>query len=294
MASGVLIGLSDLLKGDEDWLLGRLSSEFQEQGFEAQRTSQTAAWRSEIAYMKCVAEDLIAHDSSFADWRLLLEYEIPRRQKRPDGILLDSDIIFVIEFKLGESHPGSAERWQTEEYALDLRDFHAASREKTIVPILCFEKDAAASASMTGGNKGVVWPVQICNVNSLAERIILFYDGSHDPSEKLIDAELWRAAPYRPTVTIIEAAERLFGQHDVREISHSYADNLTEATSAIIQHIRESQRAGEHRICFVTGVPGAGKTLTGLNAVHDPQLRSEGRPPAVFLSGNGPLGLVKK
>ena len=92
MGSGVLIGLSDLLKGDEDWLLGRLSSEFQEQGFEAQRTSQTAAWRCEIAYMKGVAGDLIAHDSSFADRRLLLEYEIPRRQKRPDGILPDSDV----------------------------------------------------------------------------------------------------------------------------------------------------------------------------------------------------------
>jgi hypothetical protein len=294
MGSGVLIMLSDLLKGDEDWLLGRLSSEFEEQGWEEQRTSLTSTWRCEIQYMKGVAESLIAHDSSFADWQLLLEYEIPRRQRRPDGILLDSDIIFVIEFKLGGSHAGSAERWQTEEYALDLRDFHAASREKTIVPILCLERETATSASMKEGDKGVVWPVQVCNVGSLAERIILLHDGSHDPSEKLIDAELWRAAPYRPTLTIIEAAERLFAHHDVREISHSYADNLTEATSAIIEHIREAQRVGEHRICFVTGVPGAGKTLTGLNAVHDPQLRSEGRPPAVFLSGNGPLVKIIK
>lgn len=289
MGSGVMIRLSDLLNGDEDHLLGRLSSKFKEQGFETQRTSQTAAWQGEITHMKGVAENLIAHDSSFADWRLLLEYEIPRRQKRPDGILLDSDIIFVIEFKLGDSHAGSAERWQTEEYALDLRDFHAACREKTIVPVLCLEAEATGSATTGEGARGVVWPVQVCNISTLAERIILFHDASHDPSEKLIDAELWRAAPYRPTLTIIEAAERLFGQHDVREISHSYADNLTEATSAIIDHIREAQRMREHRICFVTGVPGAGKTLTGLNAVHDPQLRSEGRPPAVFLSGNGPL-----
>jgi hypothetical protein len=110
MGSGVLIRLSDLLKGDEDWLLGRLSSEFEEQGWEEQRTSLTSTWRCEIQYMKGVAESLIAHDSSFADWQLLLEYEIPRRQRRPDGILLDSDIIFVIEFKLGGSHAGSAER----------------------------------------------------------------------------------------------------------------------------------------------------------------------------------------
>ncbi|MBM4026877.1 MAG: DUF2075 domain-containing protein [Planctomycetes bacterium] len=294
MSSGVLIKLSDLLKGDKDWLLGRLSSEFEEQGWEEQRTSQTAAWRREIEHMKGVAENLIAHDPSFADWRLLLEYEIPRRQKHPDGILLDSDIIFVIEFKLGERRAGSGERWQTEEYALDLRDFHAASREKTIIPILCLEREAAPSSSMTAGDKGIVLPVQVCGIDSLAERIILLHDGSHDPSEKLIDAELWRAAPYRPSLTIIEAAERLFAHHDVREISHSYADNLTEATSAVVEHIRESQRACEHRICFVTGVPGAGKTLTGLNAVHDPQLRSEGRPPAVFLSGNGPLVKVVK
>lgn len=87
----------------------------------------------------------------------------------------------------------------------------------------------------------------------------------------------------------MEAAEHLFNNHDVREISHSYAGNLTETTSALVQHIRDAQMAGERRVCFVTGVPGAGKTLTGLNAVHDPQLRSEGRASAVFLSGNGPL-----
>ena len=126
------------------------------------------------------------------------------------------------------------------------------------------------------------------DIASLADRIIAFH-GAQNRFGRLIDAERWIIAPYRPTLTIIEAAERLFAQHDVREISHSYADNLTQATSVIIEHIREAQQVGDHRICFVTGVPGAGKTLTGLNAVHDPQLRSEGRPPAVFLSGNGPL-----
>jgi hypothetical protein len=289
MATGVMIRLLDLVGGDADCLIGRLSSVFAAQGFETQRTSQTITWESEIAHLKTVAERLVTHDSSFADWRLLLEYEIPRRQKRPDGILLDSDIIFVIEFKLGESRAGPAERWQTEEYALDLRDFHAASREKTIIPILCLEDRTRVPSATGEGNRGVVWPVQICDTGSLAERIILLHDSSHNPSEGLIDGEHWSTAPYRPTLTIVEAAEALFRQHDVREISHSYADNLTVASSAIIEHIREAQRMGGHRICFVTGVPGAGKTLTGLNAVHDPQLRSEGRAPAVFLSGNGPL-----
>ena len=284
-----MLRLSDLVAGDRAQLIGLLTTEFAGQGFESQRTSQTQAWDQEICHLKAVAEKLLEHDGAYSDWRLLLEYEIPRRQKRPDGILLDSDILFVIEFKLGESRSGAAALWQTEEYALDLRDFHADSRERTIVPILCVQGGVGAKHPAKTQPAGKVWPVQLCDVSSLADHIIQSYGKAHDPSREEIDPDMWRTSPYRPVLTIIEAAERLFSQHDVREISHSYAGNLTETTQALIEHIRQAQRAGERRICVLTGVPGAGKTLTGLNAVHDPQLRAEGRPPAVFLSGNGPL-----
>src|SRR5262249_55483563 len=94
---------------------------------------------------------------------------------------------------------------------------------------------------------------------------------------------------YRPTLTIVEAAERLFANHSVRDISHSFADNLDVTSRALVDAITSSQVERRRTICFVTGVPGAGKTLTGLNAVHDPQLRTQDRPSGVFLSGNGPL-----
>src|SRR5262249_10462380 len=94
---------------------------------------------------------------------------------------------------------------------------------------------------------------------------------------------------YRPALTIVEAAERLFAQHTVRDIAHATADNLEVTSRALVNAIVSSQSERRRTICFVTGVPGAGKTLTGLNAVHDPTLRSPNRPPGVFLSGNGPL-----
>src|SRR4029453_6440918 len=91
--------------------------------------------------------------------------------------------------------------------------------------------------------------------------------------------------------TIIEAAEVLFAGHNVREIAHSHAGakNLTATSDRIVEIVQQAQRYGEKVICFVTGIPGAGKTLAGLNVVHNPALRPEGRPAGVFLSGNGPL-----
>ncbi len=289
MSTGIVVRLSDLVVGDKSHFLGELTHAFKDLGFEAQRTSLTETWEYEIACLKEVAQKLIEHDADFANWHLLLEYEILRRQKRPDGILLDSDIVFVIEFKLGESRAGSAERWQAREYALDLRDFHAASHERTIIPILCLEQSQGALQAANAPTNGIVWPVQTCDASTLAAQILQSYGQAHNDSQSRIDPVAWRDSAYRPTLTIVEAAQELFDHHDVREINHKYADNLTEATDALVEHISKAQTNGQRRICFLTGIPGAGKTLTGLNAVHDQRFRQEGRAPAIFLSGNGPL-----
>lgn len=289
MENGVLINLGDLVRCEKRCLLGQLSSSFEKIGFRELKTTQIQVWENEIEYLQATGEKLLQYDVAFAKWHFLLEYEIPRRQKRPDSILLNGNILFVIEFKLGTTRPGSQERWQIEEYALDLRDFHAASHDKVIFPILCLDEGFDLSEQRTRQTIERYQSVYLCNVSSLAEQIIQLYGEARRGPLETIDAEKWRQSPYRPTLTIIEAAERLFSQHSVREISHSYAQNLTETSEALIEHIKTAQQIGDRRICFVTGVPGAGKTLTGLNAVHDPQLRREGRVPAVFLSGNGPL-----
>jgi len=294
MSSGVMLSLGELLDRNRTQLVGELTTAFAATGFETQRMAQVEVWERQISYLRAVAERLLKSDKAFASWHLLLEYEIPRRQKRPDGILLDSDMLFVLEFKLGEQRVGVSGRWQVEDYALDLRDFHAVSRERTIIPVLCVERDGLLEHPVLSRSTGPVWPVHVCGVSALADLLLRAYGRAHDPSRGNIDAQAWRASAYRPTLTIIEAAEHLFSQHDVREISHSYADNLTTTTNAIIEHIRQAQQGKERRICFITGVPGAGKTLTGLNAVHDPHLRAEGRSQSVFLSGNGPLVKIIK
>src|SRR5262249_30853550 len=104
-----------------------------------------------------------------------------------------------------------------------------------------------------------------------------------------IDPPTWEFAPYAPTPSIVEATQRLFGHHTVRNLSHAYADNLGGTVDAIAAAIREAQERRTRVVCIVTGVPGAGKTLAGLAAVHDPSVSHEPSASAAFLSGNGPL-----
>ena len=287
-AAGFRIDLRGLVAADPSAIIGRLSEAVADSGFSQYYTQQVAAWREQVALLQATARDLIANDVGAADWHLLLEYEIPRRQKRPDAVILAGDVIFVIEFKFGAEQFDSAGRWQAEDYALDLRDFHAESSGRVVVPVLCAPQ-AAAPTSDRPLPDSIVWPVMETNSTTLPQALRLAFNAAHKPSNPAIDAEAWARSPYRPALTIVEAAERLFNSHDVREISHSYADNLGATTSRIVQAACEAQSAGTRTICFVTGVPGAGKTLAGLNSVHDPALRREGRPPSVFLSGNGPL-----
>ena len=128
-----------------------------------------------------------------------------------------------------------------------------------------------------------------CFPNRLAATILELDTYESNPSSIPIDHDAWCAAPYRPSLNIIEATERVFAGHDVREISHSTATNLSSTVDAVIRCVAEAQRNRQRVVCFVTGVPAAGKTLAGLSAVHSPALREEGRPSGIFLSGNGPL-----
>jgi hypothetical protein len=134
-----------------------------------------------------------------------------------------------------------------------------------------------------------VYDVLESSPTQLAATVLAVNAGAIGSSSPPIDHEAWCSASYRPSLNIIEAAERVFAGHEVREISHATATNLSNTVDAVIQCVIVAQKSHQRRVCFVTGVPGAGKTLAGLSAVHDPALRDGGRPAAVFLSGNGPL-----
>jgi hypothetical protein len=271
-------------------MIGHLTVAEGQSGFATHYNKQIDAWRHELKILSDLAAALFAWSPDCRNWHLLIEFEIPRRQKRPDVILLAGPIVFVIEFKIGKDTFVRADEWQVQSYALDLRDFHEASHDRVLVPILVATEAPSpeSSASNVSCASGVA-PLRKANVASLAECIIDASKAFALRDALPIDPVLWEGSPYRPTLTIIEAAERLYAGMGVADISHKFATNLNETCNAILQAVHEAELNGAKTICFVTGTPGAGKTLAGLSAVHSPALRHGGQPAAMFLSGNGPL-----
>jgi hypothetical protein len=261
--------------------------------FSEQRATQVAVWEQTLELTKRLCELFLRERSETRTWTILYEFEIPRRRKRPDLVLLAGDVIFVIELKFGARDFDSAARWQVEEYALDLRDFHAGSSGRRIVPVLVATEAAVwrqqDSGEIPSAGTSFALPVQCTGAQDLGRCILELYDLLHESHLSPLDVDVYDSAPYRPVLSIIEAAEELFAGHSVREISHAYADNLRGTVDALLESIELARSRRERVICFVTGVPGSGKTLAGLSAVHDPSIRGADRPPGIFLSGNGPL-----
>ena len=273
-----------LATSDSD-LIGGLVQTISEAGFESQSSPQVRVWQEQ---MSCLKRTLST--PGFEDWFLVLEFELPRRGRRPDVILLDGHSIFVVEFKHSTDRLNAAARWQVGTYALDLRDFHAGSQGRRIVPVLCSSEDVDCAAPHVPeiGSEPVL-PVLSATAQNLAELLLKVSRALKGPGQAPRDPWQWLQAPYRPTPGIIEAALRLYEGHEIRDLSHRHAANLKETTEWLLEEIETARRCKRHVVCFVTGIPGAGKTLTGLNVVHTRALQEKAGTGAVFLSGNGPL-----
>ncbi len=243
---------------------------------------QKDAWDKEIAVLK---KDLYG----MGDGHVFLEFEIPRMGKRADAILLFSGVIFVVEFKVGSKEYTRADIDQCVDYALDLKDFHEGSHKARLAPVLVATQAPEAYEMPRMCPDGVLDPAR-SNGTDLkdAMRSIAQKHGL-----ERIDHEAWVGSRYRPSPTIIEAATALYSDHRVEAISGNEAghENLGRTTDTIERIIEDSKRLGRKSICFVTGVPGAGKTLVGLNLSSKRQ-NLAGCENAVFLSGNGPLVAV--
>ena len=288
MAAFYRATLTEFLAQSSDEILGALLRSYQHNELQKR---QTKAWQIEIEVLKSASTELLLLAPEAASWSLLLEYPIPRRSKRLDAVFLAADVILCLEFKtLDKGHSIQGDR-QVEDYALDLRDFHEASRNRCIVPVTVVPRAASVNNSRDKIRSDGVRDVERANAADLGSILLSTFKAEHSERTQPIDPAIWDTSPYRPVPTIIEAAEILFAGHNVREIAHSHAGaaNLTTTSDRVVEIIQQAQRCGEKVICFVTGVPGAGKTLAGLNVVHNPALRREGRPAGVFLSGNGPL-----
>lgn len=243
--------------------------------------NQTRAWVGQV-------ENLQSQLVDFDDGYICFELLIPRMGKRADVVLLYKGIVFVLEYKVNESKYSAADKRQTLGYAMDLKHFHSASHDLVIIPILVATNARKAEVEITKHESGVT-DVICSNGDNLEE---IFLESICSFNEEYLNPTDWLNAPYRPTPTIVEAAKALYAKHDVKDISRSDAGaiNLAE-TSAQIQEIITNSRLNKQKsICFVTGVPGAGKTLVGLNiATSHPDGDTDH---AVFLSGNGPLVTV--
>lgn len=274
------------LKTEENAVVGQLSSGYSDAGYYKLISTQIDVWRQEVAILRKALLSL-RDRVDIEDWHILLEYPIPRRGKRIDVVLLTNTVIIVLEFKIGLSQYLSADKTQVEDYCLDLRDFHGESRDRVIVPVL-IATEAPGVPFEASLLEECVKPVHLANRENLAS-IIENIDACHKEAEAKIDSMKWERSDYKPTPTIIEAAQTLYAGQNVREISRSHAgaDNLTRTSDAVFEAISHAQRNNQKVICFVTGVPGSGKTLAGLNIVHNRKLHDGDL--GVFLSGNGPL-----
>lgn len=242
--------------------------------------TQKNAWKEEIVLLQSML-------TGYAG-KIYFEYSIPRMGQRIDVLLLINGVIFVLEFKVGERAFHQHHIDQVWDYTLDLKNFHETSHDLVIAPVLIATKanDGPLNISMTPQNDNVLFPI-MCNAGMLPDvikGILEFALG------QMMEPTQWEQGRYSPTPTIIEAAMALYQGHSVEDISRKDAedkdsDKTTDAISKAIDRARsESQKC----ICFVTGVPGAGKTLVGLDIANQ-HMDKDSELYSVFLSGNGPL-----
>ena len=242
--------------------------------------TQRDAWYEEIVILQKSLQNF--------EGKLYFEYSIPRMGKRIDVLVLIGAVIFILEFKVGaKEYPANAID-QVLDYALDLKNFHETSHDHYIAPILIATKAKITDSIIgtTPHNDKMLFPIKTnpTDLAQLIEKILLFAD------ETAINPTQWEQGSYSPTPTIIEAAMTLYNGHSVQDISRSdaHAINLSKTSNSISEIIRFSKEKLQKSICFVTGVPGAGKTLVGLN-VATSHIDKNNDLYSVFLSGNGPL-----
>lgn len=257
-------------------VFGRLASHFPFSLEPAQR----AAWYYQIQHLRELAREL-------PDAHAFMEFLIPRMGRRADLILLTNGIVFVIEYKLGARQFDRSSLDQVYGYGLDLKHFHEASHGLPIVPILvATHAPCNDDLYLQWDNDDLARPLGV-NAAGLLQAI---HHLRRICNSSPIDVAAWEAGRYRPTPTIVEAAQALYQGHAVEEISRSEAgtENLTNTADYVANVIEAAKRNKRKIICFITGVPGSGKTLAGLNLATARQ-RAHGDEHAVFLSGNGPL-----
>lgn len=269
--------VEDFLRKSSSEIIGEISVS---DNFDT-RNTQSRSWGEQIEILKKELKGL--------EGQLYFEFSIPRMGKRVDVLLVIKSVIFVIEFKVGENSFKRHHIEQVWDYALDLKNFHEPSHHVTMVPLLIATeaKGSIIQPTTTSHNDNLINPISV-NATYIREAIDICLKFS-DSKEEIKGSE-YSKGRYLPTPTIVEAALSLYNNHSVEEITRNDADkiNLSKTTALISGLIRTAKSEKKKRICFVTGVPGAGKTLVGLNIATE-HLDHTNNDASVYLSGNGPL-----
>jgi DUF2075 family protein len=269
--------ISDFLRRSTDEIIGGITRSNE---FDA-TLQQNKSWEQQIPILKQSLQN--------CEGEIFFEFSIPRMGKRVDTLIVINNVVFVVEFKVGESHFLNHNVEQVWDYALDLKNFHKTSHNAVLVPVL-IATEARHSFSeivLTSHNDNLTLPVKIgsSELQTVIQNALMFFS-----DEPQINVTEYINGGYMPTPTIIEAAVSLYTTHSVENITRSDADakNLTVTTKKIAEIIDRAKNENKKIICFVTGVPGAGKTLVGLN-VATSHLDNEHGNASVYLSGNAPL-----
>ncbi len=267
---------SFILKSTEE-IIGEITISNQ---FDSTR-NQNKSWEIQIQILQKILKNY--------NGTIFFEFSIPRMGKRVDALILINNAVFVVEFKVGEFSFHNSNIEQVWDYALDLKNFHKPSHDALLIPILVATEaeNSFVEITTTSHNDNLLLPILV-NRHGLKEAIdssLSFYGEKEN-----INSEEYSHGSYSPTPTIVEAALSLYRTHTVEDITRSDAEakNLTDTTSLISEIIKKAQKEKKKIICFVTGVPGAGKTLVGLK-VATSHLDEQNGNTSVYLSGNGPL-----
>ena len=270
--------IDNFINEDDFSILGVISGNYD---LNKQEKQQSNAWKKQIEILKKTLIDF--------NGQIYFEFIIPRMGKRVDNVLIIDNCIFVLEFKIGSESYDNQAKEQVYNYGLDLNNFHEGSHGQNIIPILISSEaisveNVILKDRIIDGLHNVIC-ANSTNLKGVIKSILQNFD-----SENKIDVKFWENSIYKPTPTIIEAATVLYKSHNVKDITRydAGAENLSITSKCISAIIDNSKNKKRKSICFITGVPGAGKTLAGLDIAN---LRSnyQEEEHAVFLSGNGPL-----
>ena len=290
MASFYRSTVAEFLAVSDSEILASLSLAYANRGYTKQYSDQTLTWVRDIRSLRGALTECLGKCSAARDWGVLLEFSIPRKEARIDAVLLINDQIVILEAKSGVAF--SQARRQLEEYALLLHYFHKASAERKILPIIVSPE--AGEPDLDAFNQyemfpqlATYWVNKVITTSWQSLPNVLEVVGNGGNNERL-QAGLWDESPYHPVPSIIEAAIALRSGLSIREIAHCEASEheISMVRQAIQECVDSALSDGRHVICFLTGVPGSGKTLVGLSLAHS----HENQKNAIhFMSGNGPL-----